>query len=190
MQTRDAEAALFALSSASLYPRAPDVANQQLAAHSVAEQRAAALSTLDAIERRPYGIREADPRDIDALLALEESWDAALRADRAKISERLRRGRALVAVVEGEAAAVLYTQRVRSSAALLASSFAEQHSAETVRGVVGAPGAVQLVAVASAARHQALALGAALRDFALLLAEASADTTEVLRACCCIRRCC
>ena len=44
----------------------------------------------------------------------------------------------LVACVEGEPGAVLYTQRVTSAAALLASSFAEQHSADALRCAGGA----------------------------------------------------
>ena len=121
-------------------------------------------------------MRLAASSDLASLEALEAAcWPANLRADGARLAARLAAGATYVATVDGAVAAVLYTQRIASAAAL--NTFATQEDA-SVRASDGAT--LQLLAVAAHPSRHPLRLGVALRDFALEQAELDGVTREVV----------
>ena len=138
--------------------------------------RTSARDRLAALEKRNYCVRLAVSSDLAALEALEAAcWPANLRADGARLAARLAAGATYVATVDGAVAAVLYTQRIASAAAL--NTFATQEDA-CVRASDGAT--LQLLAVAAHPSRHPLRLGVALRDFALEQAELDGVTREVV----------
>ena len=180
MQPNDARSNLATLAAAGLFARATHGAESR---RPPKDGRCAMLSPLlESLERRPYAIRSAVSQDLEPLVALEdECWEPEMRTSRTEIASRLGDARCatLGAVLHSTQAvmAVLYTQRIDDTSALLGSG-AQHARADTLRRKDGA--VVQLLAVAAHPSAHQLRLGHALREHALQLAELHDETNEVV----------
>lgn len=119
--------------------------------------------------RKAFRLRLAERSDLPALLALEEKAWQQLAASEEVLRQRLdtsREGNFLLEL-EGEVAAVLYTQRIRSVEDVASQKFLTVSESHDPCG-----GILQLIALSSDPQiAHGMGLGAELRSFALLLAK-------------------
>ena len=136
-------------------------------------------NTLADITEYPFQIRKATDGDLDALLILEDNWDASMRSSKQDLAKRISKDPdgQFVAVLKSDSSVVgaIYTQRVLHIDHVDGVNFNTRELIHRSDGPV-----LMLDAVVAHPQVKHLQLGYFLRDFQLQRALSCSDITDII----------